>query len=432
MRVVLRTLGCAATIVTLTMTAAAQAPMAPVIDPTTGLTIEQAIDEAVRAEPTLGAARADSTAASAERRQAGLRRNPDVLFEQRDQVAGGDRQTSVSVEWPLDLFRRGARIETADRSVGAAEAGVKEAERQVALAVREQYGRVLEAVRRLEIADEVVAASRRTYELLRGRVDEGAAPPLERDVALVEVRRMESARELAAGRLAAALSRMRRLLGRPPDAEVTLRFSLEAAIDVDRPAPAGRTVVERADIKAAEAAAAIAQARTQEARQESKPEVTVFASYMKMDQGFSQSGFNSAGQLEPVQGTFHNAAGGVRFSIPLFNRAQGTIAAARAREVAAADVLRARRLDAAGEVAAATARVDAGRRAAAAYSGEARALARRNLDVMRETYVLGRVPLFDVVNEQRRYLDVESSYTDVLAELFAAITALRGAAGDIR
>jgi hypothetical protein len=51
---------------------------------------------------------------------------------------------------------------------------------------------------------------------------------------------------------------------------------------------------------------------------------------------------------------------------------------------------------------------------------------------MRETYTLGRVALFDVVNEQRRYLEFESSYTDVLAELFAAVTALRGATGEVR
>ena len=72
------------------------------------------------------------------------------------------------------------------------------------------------------------------------------------------------------------------------------------------------------------------------------------------------------------------------------------------------------------------------RRAVASYAADGRALARRNLDVMQETYALGRVTLFDVVNEQRRYLDFESSYTDVLAELFAAVTALGAATGDIR
>jgi cobalt-zinc-cadmium efflux system outer membrane protein len=244
---------------------------------------------------------------------------------------------------------------------------------------------------------------------------------------------MESARELAAGRVEVALAALRRRLGRPADAELSLRMSLEAVVVSERAAEAaGRPEVERADVKAAEAEAAVAQARTREARQDAKPEVSLFGSYMRMDQGFSQSGFNVLGQLEPVHGTFHNAAGGVRLSIPFFNRGQGTIAAARAREIVAAETLRGRRLDAASDLAAATARLAAARRAAAAYSVDGRALARRNLDVMRETYTLGRVALFDVLNEQRRYLEFESSYTDALAELFAAITALRGATGDIR
>ena len=51
---------------------------------------------------------------------------------------------------------------------------------------------------------------------------------------------------------------------------------------------------------------------------------------------------------------------------------------------------------------------------------------------MRETHTLGRVALFDVLNEQRRYLEFQSTYTDVLAELFAAVTVLRGAMGDVR
>jgi cobalt-zinc-cadmium efflux system outer membrane protein len=412
---------------------AAQAPAEHPIDPVSGLTIEAAVAEALRAEPALAAARAEIDAARGDRRQAALRPNPEVMVEQREQVGGTDRQSSVSIELPLDVFRRGARIDVADRSVQLAEAATREAERQVAIAVRERYGEALEAIRRLEIADELVAATRRTYELLRSRADEGAAPRLERDVALVELHRMESARELASGRVDVALAALKRRLGRAADAAIALRVSLEAAVVSDGAADAaGKMDEARADVKAAEAEAAVAQARTRDAMAAAKPEISLFGSYMRMDQGFSQSGFNALGQLEPVHGIFHNAAAGARLSIPLFNRAQGTIAAAQARELAAAATLRARRLDAATDVSAAAARVAAARRAVAAYSADGRALARRNLDVMRETYTLGRVALFDVLNEQRRYLEFESSYTDALAELFAATTALRGATGEIR
>jgi cobalt-zinc-cadmium efflux system outer membrane protein len=416
-----------------TVAVAAQAPARPLTDPVSGLTIDQAIDEALRNDPLLGASRAEIIAARGEHRQATLWPNPDVMVEQREQFGGTDRQTGISMDLPLDVFRRGARIEAAERAVTVAERSTLEAERRVAVAVREAYGQVLDAARREAIAAEVVDASRRTYELLRGRAAEGAAPPLERDVSLVEWRRMESLHEQAASRLAVAASALTRLLGRPAGTDLILRDSLESIVGRERSVGTeGAPALDRADVQEAAAQVAMAQARTEEAKQDAKPSLAVFGSYMRMDQGFSQSGINALGQLEPVHGRFYNGAIGVRLSIPLFDRAQGNVAAAGAREVAANERLRARRLDAASERATAAARLDAARRAAGSFSADGRALARRNLDVMRETYALGRVTLFDVINEQRRYLDFESFYTDVLAEVFAAVTALRGATGEIR
>ena len=46
------------------------------------------------------------------------------------------------------------------------------------------------------------------------------------------------------------------------------------------------------------------------------------------------------------------------------------------------------------------------------YGGGAQALARQNLAVVGQSYELGRVTVFDVLAEQRRYLDVERAYTE--------------------
>lgn len=420
----------AATIVLLASPARAQTPPPAVIDARAGMTIEEAIQEALRAEPTLAAMRAELAVSAGEREQSALRPNPSVMFEQREQAGGSDRQTTIGAELPLDVFARQARIQFADKSLTVVQARVDDAVRQLAIAVRTKYGEVLAAARRLEIADELVDATRRTYELMRRRAEEGASPPLERDVALIELRRMESARELAAGRVTVAATELKRLLGRSAGSAITLRASLEATLQTGVLVAAVHE--DRSDVREALAESGLAIARTNLAKQESKPELTLFGSYMKMDQEFAQSGFNALGRLEPVQGAFHNLAAGLRVSIPVFNRGQGNVAAAAARETVALDALRARRLSVESDISAATARVDAAKRSIAAFSSETRAIARQNLDVMRETYSLGRVPLFDVLNEQRRYLEFESSYTDALAELFAAVTALQGATGDIR
>jgi outer membrane protein TolC len=59
-------------------------------------------------------------------------------------------------------------------------------------------------------------------------------------------------------------------------------------------------------------------------------------------------------------------------------------------------------------------------------------LARQNLTVVVQTYELGRATVFDVLAEERRYLDVERAFTSTLREAYEARQALKRALGDVR
>lgn len=404
-------------------TALAQAPPA--------LTLEQAIAEAMKAEPYLQAVRTEVDVARGDELQARQRPNPNLSFEEREQADGPDRQTSIAVDVPLDLFRRRPRIDAAGRAVERAGAMVRDRERLLAASVRERYGDVLAAARRLEVMDAVVAAARETLALLSNRVAEGAAPPLERDLAVVELRRLEGERSLEAGRARTARANLNLVLGRSPAASLTLADSLESLTAA--PAAGESTAApERADVQAASLDLEVARAQSRLARESGKPELSLFGGYMRMDAGFPQSGLSTAGTLEPIHMLSHNVAAGLRISLPIFDRARGTQAAAKARELAAAQTVTARRLEAAAEVAAATAREAAAREALTSYGGDTRALARRNVEVMRQTYVLGRATLLEVLAEQRRYLDFETAYTTALAEAFAAVSDVQRAKGELK
>jgi cobalt-zinc-cadmium efflux system outer membrane protein len=150
-----------------------------------------------------------------------------------------------------------------------------------------------------------------------------------------------------------------------------------------------------------------------------------------MDAGFPQQGFSSDGGLEPIRSVFHYVSAGAMVTLPFQNRNQGAVAAAEAERTGAAAQLEAARLTAQSEVAAARSRDGRARQAVEAFSGEAIALARQNLDVVRQTYELGRGTLFDVLNEQRRYWDVERAYTDLLREAYEARQALKAALGEV-
>jgi cobalt-zinc-cadmium efflux system outer membrane protein len=151
-----------------------------------------------------------------------------------------------------------------------------------------------------------------------------------------------------------------------------------------------------------------------------------------MDAGFAQRGFGPDGALERVRGRFNYVGGGARLTLPLFNRNQGLIAAAEADRAAAETRLEAAALSAESDVAAAEARDAQARQALARYTGGLRALAARNLDVIRQTFDLGRATIFEVLAEQRRYLDVEHTYTGTLREAWEARAELARAKGASR
>ena len=415
---------------------AAPAPaLAPqYVDEQGGVTLDAAITRALEREPSLRAVRADIEIARGLRQQAGLRPNPTLTFERRGEPTGTDDWSSVGIEWPLDLFRRSGRVQTAERELQATQLGVTDRERLLAADVRMQYGVAAAAVREAVIADEVVAAAQRQWDIVRARAETGATPPLDRDLLEVELRRFEAERLLATGRADAAMVQLKQLLGVSPEEPLLLRESLESLVGASTAAaPASpASISARPDVREAEARVAVSDARIDQARREGRVDVSLFVTYMRMDAGFPQQGFGPTGALERVRGRFNYVAGGAMVMVPLLNRNQGQVAAAQAERTGAEARREAAELAARAEAAAAQARDAQAQRAVNLYSGRVRPLARQNLDVVRQTFDLGRATVFDVLAEQRRYLDIEHAYTTALREAWEARAVLKRALGETK
>jgi outer membrane protein, heavy metal efflux system len=409
----------------------------PYLDPVNGLTLEEAVSRALEREPTLRASRAQLEVARGLQAQAGLHPNPSLSFSQQEEPAGTDNQTRVEIQWPLDLFRKSGRVAVADREVDAAQQATADRARLLANSVRMKYGEVVIAVRTLSITDELLAATRAQRTLVAARVEQGATPPLDRDMLSVEEQRLEGERLVQEGNVERRLVELKRLLGLPPGAALSLRDSLEQLVrreQMSGPSAAAdlEASASRPDVRQAVAQVAVADAQIDRARREGQLDVSLFGMYMRSDAGFPQRGFGPSGELERVRDVFHYWSAGAMVTLPLLNRNQGTVAAAQAQRTAAAAQSDAVRLTAQSEVAAARVRDINARRALDAYTAEAVGLSRQNLDVVRQTYELGRGTLLDVLNEQRRYLDLERVYTDVLREAFDARQTLKGALGETR
>jgi len=420
-------------LVTAASTAGAQ-PASSFFEPADGLSLDQAIARALAQEPAIRAARTAVDAARGMREQAGLRKNLMTSAEFRGEPSGTDNQTMLSVEWPLELFRREGRVAVAERELAAVELSVADRERLLAGEVRARYGEALVALRDLSLLDELIDASRRQHELLRARVEEGASPPLERDLVDVEVRRMNADRSLQLGRVERALFELRRMLGADPADPILLRDSLEELINRESEPAATSPGVEtnRADVREAAARVAVADAKVDRADREGRFDVNLFAGYTRMNSGFAQFGVSPAGVPERVHGVFHYVTGGATVTLPFLNRNQGEVAAARAERAGAVALQEAAALSAKSEIAAAQAADRRAREAVRLYAGDAQGLARQNLTIVRQSYELGRTTIFEVVSELKRYLDFERGYTETLREAYEARTALNRALGVMR
>ena len=415
-----------------------QAPLAGrFVDPANGLSLEQAIARAIEQEPSLRAAHSQVEMAQSTKIQASLRPNPSLSFERREEPGGTDNLTTVGVEWPLDLFRRSGRIAVADREIATAQLVVSDRERVLAADVRTRYGDVLSTIRDLALFDEIVAATQNQFDLLRSRVEQGASPPLERDLLDVELRRVQAERLLQTARTETAVFELKRVLGMKADATLTVRDSFADLVQRESAVapPVGdapRAVERRADVREAAARIETAVAKIDRAQSQGRFDVSLFANYMRMDAGFPQRGFTSDGRLERVRGQFNYWSAGATLTVPVLNRNQGEVAVARAEQTGAAAVHDAVRLSAEAELASARARDERAREAVKIFGAGAQALARQNLAVVGQSYELGRVTVFEVLGERRRYLDVERAYTEALRAAYEARTALNRALGEGR
>jgi cobalt-zinc-cadmium efflux system outer membrane protein len=404
------------------------------VDPANGLSLDQAIARGLAQEPTLRAERTTVDVVRGMRQQAGLRRNPAVSVEWRNEPSGTDDQTMITVDWPLDLFRRDARSAVVDREIAVAESLVADRERLLAADVRARYGDALISVRDLAVLEELLSTVRRQHDLLRARVAEGASPRLERDVLDVELRRLEADRHLQLGRVESALFDLKRLLGMPPDEPLRLRDTLEDVVTRQLTSPGAASATsgdQRPDVREAQARIALADAKIESTQREGRFDVNVMGGYTRMDAGFPQFGFSAAGTPERVRGLFHYLSVGAMVSVPLFNRNQGETAVAQAERSGAVAGLEAARLSAQAEVASARSRDERAHEAVKLYGEGARTLARQNLAVIEQSYELGRSTVFDVVDEQKRYLEIERAYTGTLGAAYDARTALKRALGEL-
>jgi outer membrane protein TolC len=324
------------------------------------------------------------------------------MTERRDAFDGMNSQTAVGVTWPLELGRRSARAAVAVDGIAKAALLATEAERQVAARVKLAAIRALAADRLLAIATETVEAHQQWCDLIEARVAEGAAAPIDRDVAEVELRQGLAMLTKLRAESAARWAELNAAAGFDSTASFTLSETLEQAVAEVRkspPALMADALDARADVAAAQAAVEIAEAKTSLARREGGLDLSLNATYMRTASGFPQMFMTPTGGMASPENRMNEFVIGATIMWPWRNRNAGMVAAATA-EARTAEFERDALLQTAqAEASAAEIRdIEAGR-GLEIYSNGLLTLAAKNRDVITESYALGRVTRFEVITK---------------------------------
>jgi cobalt-zinc-cadmium efflux system outer membrane protein len=395
--------------------------------------VDDLVARALADNPELQATQAEVDAAHGRLQQAGLRPNPMLELGVQKNVAGPDNNLTAMVTVPLDLNgRKAGRVGVAAGELEMKRTQVADRARRLRADVRMKAGELLAAQRNLRFTEELLQVNRDALDLLQTRVSRGAAPPLDANLLRVEVNRLEASRRRLVSQVEVLGLQLKTLVGLGPEAPLSLRGDL-------RPAPARldlqtgltQALAARSDLLVARAEVAMAEAMIQKERAEGRWDASVNVGYMRQDFGYDLNGLTASGRTQPITDVFHYVGAGVSITLPVRNQNQGNIATALASTTAAQRRLAFVTLTIRQEVTAAFTQYDAAQRALDIYTQGVWEVARQNLGVVRQTYELGRANLLDVIAEQRRYIDVETGYTEALKQVYDAAVGIELAVGTL-
>lgn len=145
----------------------------------TGLTLQQAIEQALARHPELAAAGSEVEAAEAARQQAGAWPNP-VLETELEDTRRQTRTTTILITQPIELGgQRGARIEAADRARDIARSQLAVRRSSLRAEVTAAFVQAQAAQERVRVAQDSLLLAQRGSDAATERVAAGKIAPID-------------------------------------------------------------------------------------------------------------------------------------------------------------------------------------------------------------------------------------------------------------
>lgn len=376
------------------------------------LDLRGAVERAHRFAPEAAAARGHVSEAEAGVLGAAIlfTTNPEIEAGAGPRLTPGrPTDAEVRVEQNLEPWRREPRRQVAGAELRQARAEVDRTIRELDLEVSIAFYEALFADRAEELAHHAQDLAQRAVVVADRRRQAGDITDLEVNLARAASGRAVSAALAAAAERSLAIGRLAARIGIGPGDTISLRGEFEPAVVPD-PAVVRGSLAARADVRVLDREREVAAAQHAQAIASARPELSLWAAYQRED-------------------TADIVLGGLRMSLPFWNRAQGEQAAATARERRAGQVRDATLQAADRQLADAFAGYTSAKQAADAFERDVVPLLEDSERLLQRRIDAGQIAISDYLVARQELLSARREHLDRRLALARAAALVRFVAG---
>jgi len=384
------------------------------------VTLEQVEKIAGESNPTLRQAEAEIRSAKARQQQSGLYPNPTVAYtgdEIRGGSVGGGKQGFFVQQTVVTGGKLGLSREVFGKEVRLAEIEAEEQKMRVQSAVKMTFLRVLAAQELLDARRDMAAIAQDTAETQRRLMNTGQADETEVLEAKMEAQRIRMSARMQENTLREEWRSLAAVIGQPDLPLMTVAGDLEKGWpDVNEEEAVEAIAKQSPAVRIAETAETRAQSVINRARREAIPDIQL--------RGGMEYNHELLGSVPFAKGWEGIAE--VSVEIPLFNRNQGNVAAARADIERAGQEKKRISLTLRERAASAVDQYANARLMAVEYRDEMLPLAKKAYGLMVEKYgqMLASYPR--VLDAQRKLYELQIEYIGALESVWTNGIALQG------
>lgn len=389
--------------------------------------MRQAVEFALQNNGNLKALKEEKGVHEAARTRAGLFPNPVLEVDgATGELTGSKFENTLWVGISQELLtagKRGKRRVVAEKELEGFGWQIENSGRLLSEEVKTSYFDLLLAQKRLELAERSVKLNNQLHDVAKQRFEAGDIPELEVNLARVEVARSEGRRTDAERELLPAKARLLTLMGLPPSESAGFSGSLEGTpFNKTLPELKALALAIRPDIKTLAAENAKGDASIALAKAERIPNITVGVGYQRENSAIDVSG-------EEVK-TRDNLIGlKLSIPIPVFDRNQAGVKEALARKGSAENRYNYARQAIEREAEAAFERLRSAEKSLSIYAKDIIPQLEENLKLVQEAYRIGEVGVLVVIEEQKKFFEVNDDYLSALYNRQIGLAKLEAAVG---